>query len=517
MIASTLLQTISLLFAAGAAQPDALHPAVNPASAGEPNLVEILTGQWGLDLERDLRNPALPKAAPAGVFIKANKDKPVLFAPVVAYGVDPKTHGGWYPAGPKASDVPADPAKARVESWTYAFKNPASESPAGKLTPPPLQSGSITFDPGATPFGVWISNDSFSDGGVYSQPAAVAKANRRLSTQPYKALIYPTRDAKSKQLVPDSYLLCWEYSTNDDFQDTITRIDNVRLLPADPSPLETIFGANPAVNQLARGFQFTEGPAWDRKTDTLYFSDLPPKQIIAFKDGQARVASQYAGQTNGLMFDRDGKLIGCENTGRRVSRGLLTDKVETLAGEYQGKRLNSPNDLWLDADGGLYFTDPHYGPKSEIEQGVEAVYYISADKKITRVIDDLVKPNGIAISPAGDYLYVIDNGADALWRYPIGTPGKIGSGERIAYIVGPDGMTIDSEGRLYLATYRGISVLQADGKWLGLLDVPEQPANCTFGGRDQKTLLITARTSLYGVKTSTRGWHVHLDGKPAAH
>jgi len=341
----------------------------------------------------------------------------------------------------------------------------------------------------------------------------VAKANARLRGQPYKAMIFPTWDRKTAHVVPDSYIVTWEYSTNDDLQDVVTRIDNVNLLPADP-PLKGILAPNASVKKLAGDFKFTEGPAWDRWNGVLYFSDIPPNRIIAYAEGQARVAREYTGQTNGLMFDGERKLVACENAGRKVSRDVLSENPEIVADKWEGKRLNSPNDLWLDQHGGIYFTDPRYSLPGELEQEKESVYYIAADKTVSRIIKDLVKPNGIALSPAGEYLYVLDNGSDRLYRYPIEGPGRIGPGKRIAYVTHPDGMSVDREGRLYITTYRGITILQGDGRWLGLLDVPEHPANCTFGGKEYETLFITARTSLYGIEMATRGWHVHLDGPP---
>jgi gluconolactonase len=118
------------------------------------------------------------------------------------------------------------------------------------------------------------------------------------------------------------------------------------------------------------------------------------------------------------------------------------------------------------------------------------------------------------LSPDGKTLYVVDNGTGLLYRYPIESPGKIGKGERIAITPSPDGMSVDREGRLYVTGNDGVFVLTADGKWIGIITAGEQPANCTFGGKDYRTLFITARKGLYGIETETQGWHVHLDGVP---
>ncbi len=479
---------------------------------GEPRW-NVMLKQFGLDMDKDLRNPLEDGVTPAGLFAKADPKKPVVFTPIAAWGMETPTHGGWYPGGPTVSQIPADVDKVAKETWTYAYKQSPQELEKSSYTLPPLKSGSVEFDPGDQPFGLWISNDSFPNEAVYSQSVLVFKKNQRLKSQPYKAMIYPVCDPKAGKLVPNSYLIGWEYSTNDDFQDVVTRIDNVRLLP--PAPLlKGVLTEDAKVRKLAGGFKFVEGPAWDVRTNALYFSDIPAAQIVRYADGKTEVANDASGQSNGLMFDKQGKLIACEHAGRRVSRATLGQPGQDIVTQYEGKKLNSPNDLWIDPEGGIYFTDPRYGPRDNMELDKEAVYYVTVDGKITRVIDDLVRPNGIALSPNGKLLYVVDNGADKLYRYPVKGPGRIGKGQRIAYVTHPDGMTLDKEGRLYVTCLSGVWVLDSDGKWLGVIETPEQPSNCTFGGPGWHTLFITARTSLYAIDTLTRGWHVHLDGVP---
>jgi sugar lactone lactonase YvrE len=504
MLTLTLLVTSSLVATPG-------QPAVSPGP-NEPGLAPLLKTQFDLDMDHDLRNPVLERA-PAALFTKVDPDKPVTFAPIIAWGVETPTHGGWYRAGPGAADLPDDAARAKVELWSYAFKQPPAQLNADAYTPPPLASGEVTFDPGVSPFGLWISNEAFKDGGVFTQPGLVARVNERLHAQPYKAMIYPNYDAKKRRAIPNSYIIGWEYSTNDDFQDAVTRIDNVRLLPGEPA-LAGVLEAGATTKKLAGGFKFVEGPAWDFTNNVLYFSDIPESAIMAYSEGKARVAKKYEGQTNGLMFDKDGRLVGCEHKGRRVSRDILTDRPQAIAMQYQNKKLNSPNDLWFDASGGLYFTDPRYGPRENLEQDKEAVYYVANDGQLKRVIANLVRPNGIALSPAGDWLYVVDNGSERLYRYKVEKPGALGPAELIAHIPGPDGMTVDREGRLYVTSVDGVAVLDLNGKWLSAIPAPEQPANCTFGDKDWSTLYITARTGLYSIPTQTRGWHVHLDGMP---
>jgi len=480
------------------------------SSPAEPRWPDLLRQIWGLDVDRDLRNPLLDNVATPCAFVRADKSRSVRCTPIIALGMETTTHGGWYAGEPRENVV-----TTRRELWSYAHKQPQAECTSGRFTPPPLKTGGVEFDPGGLTFGFWVSNESWNDGGVYTNPSLTARVNQRLRSQPYKAMIYPNRDPAKGTLVADSYIIGWEYSTNDDFQDVVMQVDNVKLVS---TRLHEILAEGTPVKKLAGGFAFVEGPAWSPNENALYFSDIPRSQIVRYADGKTTIATDRSGRSNGLMFDRQGRLVACEGAdtggGRRISRGAPGRPLEDVATRYNGRRFNSPNDLWIDAAGGIYFTDPRYGRPDDRELDKEAVYYVAADGKVTCVIDDLVRPNGIALSPDGRFLYVIDNGANSLHRYPTTAPGRIGRGERIAYVNHPDGMSVDVRGRLYVTGEGGIWVLDADGKWLGLIETPELPANCTFGGPGWRTLFITARTSLYGIDTKTRGWHLHLDGMP---
>jgi len=174
----------------------------------------------------DLKNPVKTTAvATPGLFRKAGPGA-VRFTPVIALGLTTRTCGGWYRA---LAEGQASPRK--ISLWSYEFKNSADDLRTGKNLPPPLGPGSATeFDPGDATFGLWVSNDDFSDGGVFSQPRLVARLNRRLAKQPYKAMIYPNRDKATGTFVPNSFVIGWEYSTNDDFQDVVCQLDNVTLV-----------------------------------------------------------------------------------------------------------------------------------------------------------------------------------------------------------------------------------------------------------------------------------------------
>ncbi len=208
------------------------QPKVAPG-AGEPDWEVLLRERYGLSMVDDLKNPVKTTAlATPGLFRKAGPG-PVTFKPVIALGLLTRNQGGWYKP-PGAGEPP--PAKAVL--WSYTFKNTAEDLRTGKNLPPPLEPGRKTeFDPGDGLFGLWVSNDELNDGGVFSQPALVARINQRLAKQPYKAMIYPNRDKRTGKIIPHSYVIGWEYSTNDDFQDVVCQLDNADLIdePA-PSP-----------------------------------------------------------------------------------------------------------------------------------------------------------------------------------------------------------------------------------------------------------------------------------------
>ncbi len=219
-IQALILLAISLL------QPAPIQTAKQPKvqpGPGEPNWVDLLKDRYHLDMFKDLENPVETTAEEAsGLFRKAG-DGPVKFTPIVALGLETNTRGGWYEPGKENSDV-------RQKLWSYKFKNTTEDLAKEKNLPPPLLDGSkVEFEPGKSTFGLWISNDGFDDGGVYTEPKLVKAHNKRLAAQPYKTMIYPYKDKSGKKL-PHTYLIGWEYSTNDDFQDVICLVENVDLV-----------------------------------------------------------------------------------------------------------------------------------------------------------------------------------------------------------------------------------------------------------------------------------------------
>lgn len=268
---------------------------------------------------------------------------------------------------------------------------------------------------------------------------------------------------------------------------------------------------NAEMQKLVGDCKFTEGPAYSPQ-EFLLFSDIPNSRIVRWNpDGVVQDFLKPSGEANGLMFDANGDLYICQGGARRVVKiGKQDGKTEVLADKYDGKPLNSPNDLALDGHGGLYFTDPRYGADLKLDQTCMGVYYISPQGQITRVIDSLERPNGILVSQDGRKLYVAEPNKGQLYLYDITAPGQVSSGKLIFEGDkeldggGPDGMALDEFGNVY-TTYAGIVVLKADGTLIGRIPVPERPANCKFGGPDRKTLFVTARTSLYSLSMSVAG------------
>lgn len=200
------------------------QPKVAPGPS-EPDWVVVLKTRYGLSMFDDLLNPVktTPEATP-GLFKKAGPG-PVRYTPEIALGLVTTTRGGWYKPGP------SDDKPEKSSLWSYTAKNTTDDLATNKNLPPSLEPGSsATFEPGDARFGLWIANDGLKDGGVFTQPKVVAAVNARLAKQPYKAMIYPYRDKATGKAVPHSYLIGWEYSTNDDFQDVVCRVDNVELI-----------------------------------------------------------------------------------------------------------------------------------------------------------------------------------------------------------------------------------------------------------------------------------------------
>jgi gluconolactonase len=279
-----------------------------------------------------------------------------------------------------------------------------------------------------------------------------------------------------------------------------------------------------------------EGPAWHPELGLLTSGD--GNVMRRSLDGEMSVYRRDAG-TNGLLFDRQGRLIMCEPAQRSVSRLELDGKRTVLSERYDGKRFTQPNDVTLDSQGRIYFSDPCYGDRSGIEmvddQGrqVEGVYRIDADGKVTRIITHEVdRPNGLIVTPDDRYLFVADNnndrmgGARKLWRFELRKDGMVDFGtQKLIHdwgkTRGPDGIKLDSQGRLFVAAglnrpnppaetqdqpTAGIYVFSPEGKLLELIPIPrDECTNCAFGGQDLKTLFVTAGGTLWSIQVKNPG------------
>jgi sugar lactone lactonase YvrE len=276
------------------------------------------------------------------------------------------------------------------------------------------------------------------------------------------------------------------------------------------------------IEKVAEGCRFTEGPAADADGN-LFFSDSPNNRIMVLRsNGKTEVWKQPCGRANGMNFDADGRLVTCcaqgDGGAREVQRYEHDGSVTVLASQYEGKRLNSPNDLCFDPQGRIYFTDPRYGDRSDLEQDVMGVYRIENDGQLTRVIDDVETPNGILMTPDGRTIYLVDNNPDEggartllTYGYDVGTDTWLRKAELYDFAPGRggDGMVLDMEGNVYLTAgvgeLGGVYVFSAQGQQYSFLPTPETPTNCTFGGPDLSTLYITASTSVYAVECQVPG------------
>ena len=263
------------------------------------------------------------------------------------------------------------------------------------------------------------------------------------------------------------------------------------------------------LEKLAGGFDFTEGPTCDA-TGAVFFTDQPNDRILKWSaEGGLSTFLQPAGRANGMYFDRGGHLIACADQ-RNELWSIAPDGTATvLVGEYRGKPFNGPNDVWVRPDGGMYFTDPFYQRSwwthDAMPQDGQHVYYLSADRRqLVRVTGDLQKPNGIIGTPDGEMLYVADIEAGKTYRYNIAPDGSL-TGKTLAADLGSDGMTLDSEGNLYL-TGEGVTVFDRAGRQIERILVPEEwTANVSFGGTGRQMLFITASRGLYGVQMRVTG------------
>jgi gluconolactonase len=276
-----------------------------------------------------------------------------------------------------------------------------------------------------------------------------------------------------------------------------------------PLAAESVIASGAKLKKLAGDFAFTEGPTCDQ-AGNLFFVDQPNNRIMEWSvAGKLSTFLQPSGHANGMYFDAKGNLIACADEHNELWSIAPDKKVTVLIKDYQGKYLNGPNDVWVAPNGAMYLTDPFYRrtwwDHTTMALASEEVFYLSPDRKrLVRVTDDLKKPNGITGAPDGKNLFVSDISAGQTWRYDIQPDGTL-TNKTFICALGSDGMTIDEEGNLYL-TGHGVTVFDKTGKQIGHIDVNEKwSGNVSFGGKDHKTLFITASRSLYSIQMRVKG------------
>jgi sugar lactone lactonase YvrE len=261
------------------------------------------------------------------------------------------------------------------------------------------------------------------------------------------------------------------------------------------------------IEKIAGNYQYTEGPAWSRE-GFLLFSDVPTGRIIKLVPNEPpAIFRPSSGGAHGSAYDPQGRLVTCEATARRVTRTDKSGKVEVLAERFEGKRLNAPNDVAIRRDGHIFFTDPAFGSQaSGRELDFYGVYHLSPRGELALLAKTPGRPNGIAISPKGDRLYVTDSDQRLIRVWDLDRAGKV-TNERI-FVSGiegpPNGIKTDEKGGVWVAA-KALLVYGEDGKLAAKLDMPEAPGNLVFGDNDFKSLYLTAQKSVYRIRLDVKG------------
>ncbi len=285
------------------------------------------------------------------------------------------------------------------------------------------------------------------------------------------------------------------------------------VLQANSPKFKELFPKNAKLQKVATGFQFTEGPVWIEQEQCLLFSDIPANRIYKLSNkNTVSLFKEPSYNSNGLTRDLQGRLLACEHGKRRVTRIEADGSFTILASVFQNKKLNSPNDIVIKSNGYIYFTDPPYGIQPEQqEQPTQGVYRLSSDgEEIVLLVSDFNKPNGLAFSPDETKLYIDDSQECHIRVFDVLKEGTLDNG-RIFYDmktdkVGlPDGMKIDTQGNIFCTGGGGVWVFSPEGEHLGTIATPEPPANCAWGDSDQRSLYITARTSIYKIRVNISG------------
>lgn len=280
-------------------------------------------------------------------------------------------------------------------------------------------------------------------------------------------------------------------------------------LPTDTNPLAGMG----AVQTLATGFGWAEGPLWDADDGALVFTDIAADEILELEDGVVTTLVESSDTfTNGLDYDAGGSRIECEHKTQRVIKRAPGGSTTVVAAAFQGVPFNSPNDAIVHVSGAIFFTDPTYGSLPDLgaavpQQPHQGVYRVALDTGVVTLVDDeLEQPNGIALSPDHATLYVTDTQAGVVMRYPVDASGTTGAGAVLANVAQPDGMAVDVNGNLYVAGSAGVAVLEPDGSsWGTIGGLPAAATNVAFGGSDRKSLYITTPGAVHRVALAVPG------------
>ncbi|WP_102108929.1 SMP-30/gluconolactonase/LRE family protein [Oceaniglobus roseus] len=278
---------------------------------------------------------------------------------------------------------------------------------------------------------------------------------------------------------------------------------------------------NAPLKRLATGFDWTEGPVWFGDADCLLFSDIPNDRILRWNEATGiSTYRQPSNFSNGHTRDREGRLVSCEHGTRRVTRTEHDGTITVIADSYQGRRLNSPNDVVVKSDGTIWFTDPHYGigtsyegHRAEQELPCHLYRVDPATGAMDAVVTDANCPNGLAFSPDESRLYMADTGRmfmgdpQHIRAFDVGAGNSLSGGE-VFHVVdqgASDGFRLDTEGNIWTSAGDGVHCIAPDGHLMGKILVPEIVSNVCFGGRDKHRLFITATTSLYAISLNRQG------------